>query len=293
MSELRHDRVARRLLHLVPEHPRGLATPSPLRGPQGCPLCPGGAALGGPRLAQIDACFATPVGRPALRVEARSGFRDLGPYEVSEGLGAHELILPELPHGAPPRALGAQGWAALLAVTAQRMRDLRGDRRLGPMALSVGWRAEAGARVDHLHGQLHAFPKELEGRLPAQDTSEPEGDATLIVGRRGPFVLRCPPTPSAPFALELRPLEDLPALDSLESEQRKALAEALQDALERLHGALGERPLSLGLWARPGAPWALQLKPWIRPASTLEQSLGLHQHEISPERAAEALRAAV
>ncbi|MCB9744215.1 MAG: hypothetical protein H6741_03415 [Alphaproteobacteria bacterium] len=290
MSELRFERAARRLLHLVPEHPRALAAPAPLRGPEGCPLCPGGPAHQGPRLAETGGCFATPVGRPALRVEARSGFRDLGPYEVSEGLGAHELLLPDLPHGAPPRALGVQGWASLLQVAGLRMRDLRGDRRLGPMSMSLGWRAEAGAVVDHLHAQVHAFPTELEARLPKAWIPEP--DARLEVRRSARFALRCDASPASPFALTLHPLEPLATLDSLSEPTLLALAEALQDALERLHGALGERPLSLGLWARPAQPWAIRLRPWIRPTSTLEQALGLPQHEVSPERAAEALRAA-
>lgn len=296
MSELRRDALGAGLLLLSPDHPRGLAQAAPVRGPEGCPLCPGGPASLGPHLAERGGCFATPVARPALRVEARPGFRELGHHEVSEGLGAHELLLPRLPHGAPPQALGARGWLELLQVARARMQDLRGDIRLGPFALSLGWRAEAGARVDHVHAQLHALPEGglvgIDGPLDVGALEEQRAAPQRRVARVGDFTLLCPFAPRAPFELLIAPSPEVPALERCDDAQLAALATLLQDALRRLHAVLGERPLAWGLLSAPGAAWALRIHPWIRGPSTLEQVLGLVQHEISPERAAEALRAA-
>ncbi|MEU2869666.1 hypothetical protein ABZ769_10710 [Streptomyces olivoreticuli] len=174
--------------------------------------------------------------------------------------------------------------------------------------------ADAGATVDHPHGQAFAFPEVPDGpaaRLARGERlhrcalcEEPPKD--LVVAEAGDWLAWVPEAPLFPYALRLAPRGHLADLSEAGPRGRRALAGLLRTALGRIDGLFGgPAPYFLWVHQRPtdgrAWPWAhlyVEINAvWRAPGvprfiAAGELGSGMYFTPLEPETAAERLREA-
>jgi len=95
---------------------------------------------------------------PALRVEGELENRGYGPYDLMNGIGAHEVIIETPDHDKSLADLTPDDITGVLIAWRSRILDLRRDFRFRYMILFKNHGARAGATLSHSHSQLIAVP---------------------------------------------------------------------------------------------------------------------------------------
>lgn len=239
--------------------------PAPRPPPGPCPWC----SLEGPEITRRGAWRACPHPTPALGVEGSTELRVGHGRVARDALGVHELLLG--PHDGD--AAGA------LALGAERVADLRGDRRLGELRLVH--RDRVGG---HATWQLLGLPYPLPGGDVAAWRDAELADGARVVGATDGVTAVLAWAPRVPFELWIVPSAGRAGLDGA-----AAGAALLGPALARLRRALG--PVDVDVVVIDGAPWRIELLPRLRGPWPAEVALGVPHHGVVPEVAAAYLRA--
>jgi UDPglucose--hexose-1-phosphate uridylyltransferase len=305
-----------------------LADEGPVRGPLGCPFCPGNEHLTPPEV-WADREPGTAPDRPGWRVRAvpnkfpafagpprstgappwgspdpSAPERNGGLYRAVPTAGVHEVVVHSPDHFATLADLAEPAVAAVVAAWRQRL-AAHADGRFGAVMVIVNQGRTAGASLEHPHSQVFA----IAGR-PARVAAELDrlaGDgcaacAMVAAERGGPRVVEraaglltvCPWASSVPFEALLLPERHQARLHQ---DGDAGLAAALRGLLRRLRHAAGDRaPYNLVLHtAPPGVDdfhWHLHLLPRLTTFGGFELGTGIVINVVDPDRAAAALRAA-
>ena len=99
-----------------------------------------------------------PNRNPMLRIEGRIDVRSDGLFESRDGLGAHEVIIETPIHDQPLHTLDVDRLWRVLWAWRTRIHDLKRDARLSSVVIFKNHGRRRGARLDHSHSQLTAFP---------------------------------------------------------------------------------------------------------------------------------------
>jgi UDPglucose--hexose-1-phosphate uridylyltransferase len=292
-----------------------------------CPFCEGHEGIAGRELLAWRApgsghdgpgweVRVVPNRMPALTVE-----RDLGEpadalFQALGGLGADEVIIESPDHHASLATMTTEAIARVLWAWRERMRDLRRDFRLRSFVVIKNVGAAAGATLDHPHSQLLALPivpqhlrDELDGarvhheqtrhcvfcdiaeREMASDRRVVSSDAQSIAF--APFAAR------VPFEMCVMPRIHRAAFDSEPDGVLTSVAERLGDLMRRLRTTLASPPLTMLLHTAPVGEegsasyhWHLEILPRLGPVNGRAIDGGIHINDVSPEDAADAVRAA-
>lgn len=258
--------------------------------PQGpaaeCPFCPGGTEAPDPYDVR-----AFPNRWPALP-------------------GASEVVLYTPRHTSSLAQLSQGEVRKVVDLWAERTGELGRRADTGYVLVFENRGGEAGATVDHPHGQIFAFPEPPD--LPLRELSsgtcalcaERAPDELVVLETRG-WRTWVPPAAAWPYELRLAPREHLPDLPSLTAESRDELAWMLGEALRRLDRVGGgampsmmwihQRPTrghwpqahlhlhATGLWHAPGRR---------RHIAAGEHGSGVMVNPVAPTVAARMLREA-
>jgi UDPglucose--hexose-1-phosphate uridylyltransferase len=170
---------------------------------------------------------------------------------------------------------------------------------------------EAGASLPHTHAQLYALPfvpaavaRERErftaysdrtnGRNLLEDLVQEEvRRRERLVAVDDELVAICPFASGVPFQVQLVPRRPAPRFE----DDDVTGAALLRDVVGRLAAIVGGLP-PLNMWVRTapsGAErfcWRIDLLPRLSHLAGLEVGTGVHLNALTPERAAEQLRAA-
>jgi UDPglucose--hexose-1-phosphate uridylyltransferase len=254
-------------------------------------------------------------GRPPARGAEADGPRDPLATERGEpdlfpsrpAAGSHEVIVNS------PRAVSSlaalEPAQAVIAMEAWRER-MRARAGAPYLHLIVNEGRRAGASLPHTHAQLYALPfvpaavaRERErfmayanrthGRdLLADVLQEEVRRRERVVAIDAEAVALCPFASRVPFQVQI-----VPRQPRRRFEDDGPLGTALlQDVMQRLREALGAAP-PLNMWVRTapsGAEhfcWRIELLPRLVNDAGLELGVGVHLNVLTPERAAELLRA--
>jgi len=164
---------------------------------------------------------------PALRVEGELENRGYGPYDLMNGIGAHEVIIETPDHDKSLADLTPDDITGVLIAWRSRILDLRRDFRFRYMILFKNHGARAGATLSHSHSQLIAVPL-----LPPEAATELKvcrnhyaakerclfcdllafelKEGTRVVREFSNFVILAPYAASLPFELRLYPKRPCP-----------------------------------------------------------------------------------
>jgi UDPglucose--hexose-1-phosphate uridylyltransferase len=309
--ELRVDPLTGQQAYWSPERIPAPPAFGPGRLPQvaSCPFCPGQEHRTGQTLGQRSGpdgawhARAFPNRRPILRpeYEARS-WKDGGLHGHS-GVGAHEVVseVPEHDGGSAPDRL-----VPAFDLVAERLEDLRRDRRFGAVSWYKNRGVEAGSSQLHPHSQVVAVPwspPRLEQVVHAQTRDPGLFDALIdrarsdrrVVAERNGVVAFCPWASSAAFEVWLVPTEPVPWL-SLDRSRVHALAVLMADIQARLDGAVGWCSYNAVLFDAPNRPversvrWHVRVLPRLVPLAGFEAWSGGAVQPVDPVRAAAVLR---
>ena len=163
--------------------------------PSQCPLCEGREADAGPEIlawreggpANVPgwSVRVVPNRHPMLRIEGTQDVRTDGALEWRGGLGAHEVIVETPLHDQPLQALEPDRIWRVLWAWRTRLQDLKRDRRFASAVIFKNHGRAAGARLDHAHSQLIAFPAMApHWRMNCEAPRGHGGDRTMPVLRR-------------------------------------------------------------------------------------------------------------
>lgn len=263
---------------------------------------------------------------PALRIEGELKSHSHGPYDVMNGIGAHEIIIETPDHDRGLADLSPAEMMDVLRAYRARLLDLRRDFRFRYMVLFKNHGRAAGASLSHSHSQIIAVPlmppmavTELKScrefflakdRCLVCDLIEFElSQGVRVVKEFADYVILAPYASSFPFELRLFPKKHQHDFALLTDEQLSGLAQAMHEMLAGIKQVLRDPPYNFILHTappqheRPGRPdywtsleydyhWHIELVPRLTQIAGFEWGSGFHINPTRPEDAAQFLREA-
>lgn len=286
-----------------------------------CYLCPGNARANGARNPPYETVYVFDNDFPSL--QASSDYAATSDLLVSVPETGHCRVICYAPeHHLTFATLGADRIRTVIDCWAGQFAELAAKPDIGAVTIFENRGAMMGASNPHPHGQIWAtacVPSELDrenrrqeaymakaGRpLLAAYLEREIADGERVVAADAEWVALVPFWAVWPFELLLLPRRAVPDLAALDPAERDSLARVLAQicgAYDRLFGA--PFPYSMGFHQRPlGAPaphftlHAHFYPPLLRSAGVRKHLVGFEmlampQRDLTPEAAAERLRAA-
>ena len=176
--------------------------------------------------------------------------------------------------------------------------------------------AASGASIWHPHSQILALPfvphdvlRSIEGSrawfekkatcVHCEIIEAEEVSGERLVYRNNEFVVMTPYAPHASFELRIFPRAHNSHFEEITEEQRLYLADALTAALRRLKKVIGDASYNFFIHTAPVDRqdyryyhWHVEIFPKTSTLGGVEHGAGIRVVEVSPEAAAEYLRAA-
>ncbi|MBN8866621.1 MAG: hypothetical protein J0H98_03610 [Solirubrobacterales bacterium] len=281
---------------------------SPVEEPAPEPVLEGGRPAGGRAASGSGSAAGSAFASSAdpLLASGRGSEPDM--FASRPAVGAHEVIVNASGHVASLADLDPEGLAAAVSMWRSRMRA-HADAAYVQLILNQG--PDSGASLEHSHAQLGAMefvpPAVARERERVGAYRERTAGASLLgeilreeirrsdrlVAIDDEVALICPWASRHPYEMRLVPRR--PTARFEEDEGGVAMLGRAVGALTELFGD----PCQLNLWVRT-APrgvehfhWHLDLIPRLEPASAFEMATAVDINIVTPERAAEALRAVI
>ncbi|MCK9614246.1 MAG: galactose-1-phosphate uridylyltransferase [Candidatus Omnitrophica bacterium] len=333
MPDLRKDPIVNRWVVVNVEEPvlpkdYGVV-PFVWKGHKDCAFCYGNEHLTPPEIEAISETWRAPNTPgwkvrvvpnkfPALIIEGELDKRAIGMYDVSNGVGAHEVIIDSPHHYKTIAELTDLEVQYMLKIYRSRTLDLRKDRRFKYLLIFKNVGLEAGASLEHGHSQLIALPMvpknvldEVRGARHFYEyrercifcdmiAYEEENGKERIVTENEDFVSFCPLSSRFSFEIWVIPKEHSMDFGQINDERIKKLAHILKDSLTRLKKVLGEHPYNyiihtspVNTDAHPSYHWHIEIMPKLSRVAGFEWGSGFYVVGTPPNIAAKSLREAV
>ncbi len=329
MPEMRRDPVVGRwvLVHTQDSvKPDSFEVENHLFKQQGtCQFCTGKEALTPPEVDVVRAegsapntpgwsVRVVPNKFPALRIEGELNKRGLGIYDISNGVGAHEVVIETAEHEKYFCDLSVEEMLNVLLKYQSRYVSLAGDRRFKYILIFKNFGSSAGASQEHTHSQIIALPlipkyvreeldgakhyHEFRGRCVFCDVIHQEyQDKERIVSENNDFIAFCPYVPRYAFETWIFPKRHSSTFAQLTREELTQLATVLKEMLTRLKLALKNPSYNFFLHLAPvnyesqeSYHWHVEIIPNLTRVAGFEWGTGFYIVPIDPALAAKHLR---
>jgi len=332
MPDLRKDPIVNRWVVVNVEEPFlpkdfGVA-PFVWKGEKDCAFCSGNEHLTPPEIEATSETWRAPNTPgwkvrvvpnkfPALKIEGDLDKHAIGMYDVSNGIGAHEVIVDSPYHYKGIPELTNLEVEYMLKAYRFRTLDLRKDRRFKYLLIFKNVGAEAGASLEHGHSQLIALPMvpknvldEVKGARHFYEyrercifcdmiAYEQENGKERIVAENDSFISFCPLSSRFSFEVWVIPKEHSRDFGEIDDSRIKDLAVILKDSLSRLKKVLGEHPYNYIIHTSPvntdahaSYHWHIEIMPKLSRVAGFEWGSGFYVVATPPEVAAKYLREA-
>jgi len=333
MSELRRDPIAGRWTIVNTDDPRlpeSYDHDEPRTGKSAtCPFCYGNEAQTPPEIVAIrdpNTAPNTPGWQvrvvsnkfPALQIEGNLDRRGLGIYDLSNGIGAHEVIIETPYHNKDLCDLTPQELTNIVHLYCQRTLDLEKDRRFKYIMIFKNYGASAGASLEHPHTQIIALPmvpknvkEEIVGAhnyfeyrercifcdIIRQELQEKE----RIILENKNFFAFCPFVSRFPFEIWIMPKKHTSFFCQTAFEEIPDLAVILQGIIARVKKIFGDTAYNFIIHTSPvnsdgghldSYHWHLEFMPKLTRVAGFEWGTGFYLVPTPPEIAAKFLREA-
>ncbi len=330
MGELRRDPVVGRWVIVETDHPNA---PGDFNYeqyiPKGglCPFCYGNEFMTPPEincLRDPNTQANTPGWQvrviankfPALQIEGELDRRGIGIYDMSNGIGAHEVLIETPYHAKDLPELLPEEVENYLKMCCVRCIDLAKDERFKYLMLFRNYGSAAGASLEHPHTQIVALPmvpknalEEIHGAkgyfdyrercifcdIIRQELQEQE----RIVLENKYFLSFCPFVSRFPFEIMIIPKKHNGNFCLMNAEEIKALAEIMQGTLRKLKKVFENLSYNYIIHSSPingdldveYYHWHIELMPKLTQVAGFEWGTGFYLDSTSPELAAQYLKA--
>jgi UDPglucose--hexose-1-phosphate uridylyltransferase len=333
MSELRRDPIGGRWVIVNTDDPRppgGYEHDEPRTGKAGaCPFCYGNESQTPPEIIAIrDAgtqantpgwqVRVVPNKFPALQIEGELDRKGVGLYDMSNGVGAHEVIIETPYHNKDLSDLLIQELTNILHIYCQRTLDLEKDKRFKYIMLFKNYGAAAGASLEHPHTQIIALPmvpknvkEEIEGTQNYFDYRErcvfcdmirqelDEKDRIILENKN--FFAFCPFVSRFPFEIWIMPKKHTSYFCQTPFEEIPDLATILKGIIGKVKKLFGDTAYNFIIHTSPvnsdgtsldSYHWHLEFMPKLTRVAGFEWGTGFYLVPTPPEVAAKFLREA-
>jgi UDPglucose--hexose-1-phosphate uridylyltransferase len=237
----------------------------------------------------------------------------LGPvYTQAPASGTHEVIVLTPDHDKSWADLGPEHSELVMMALRDRMAQHAATPGLRYSQAVVNSGREAGASVEHPHGQILSMPfipgetaNELAGfarfqgncLLCAVIEAELESHHRVVLADDHVLVI-CPFWSGTPYEMLIIPRTHEEHLHSAEAEDLAAVGRSVAVALAALRSSLGDVAYNVMFHSAPfragaGFHWHVHLMPKISTRGGFEMGSGVLINVVPPERAAEDLGSAV
>ena len=330
MSQLRKDPITGRwiIVNITnPKRPEDFdLRPQPKKDGT-CPFCMGNEKMTPP---EVEAIRNPDTGRntggwsvrvvpnkfPALKIEGDLDKRGIGIYDMSSGIGAHEVIIETPDHSKDLGDLTEDEIRNVIFKYRSRMLDLEKDIRFKYMLIFKNHGAQAGASLEHTHTQLVALPivpkrviEELKGAADYFNYRErcvfcdiianERQEKVRVVSENSNFIAFCPFVPRFPYETWILPKTHDQHFKSIDDNRVGDMASVLKDTLMRIKKALNDPPYNFIIHTSPVRDgineefhWHLEIIPKLAQVAGFEWGSGFYINPTSPECAADYLRKA-
>jgi len=255
---------------------------------------------------------------PALQIEGALDRRPMGLYDMSNGVGAHEIVVDTAYHHKDFSDLLDSEVTNILNIYAQRTLDLEKDRRFKYILIFKNHGSSAGASAEHPHSQIIALPmvpknvkEELYGAQKYFDYRErcvfcdmihqEIEDQQRIVAENKNFIMFCPFVSRFPFEVWIIPRKHTSFFCQTPYEQMPDLAVLLRSLISKVKKVFGNPAYNFIVHSAPvnsdanstdSYHWHLEFIPKLTRVAGFEWGTGFYLVPTPPEVAAKLLREA-
>jgi len=328
MSELRRDPIGGRWVIVDTEHPN---TPEDYKHEQQffkggtCPFCYGNEAMTPPEIESIREpgtwpntsgwqVRVVPNKFPALKIEGDLDRSGIGIYDMSNGIGAHEVLIETPYHQKDIPDLQNSELENVISMYCRRAIDLMRDKRFKYILAFKNFGAAAGASLEHPHTQMIALPmvpknvmEEIRGShnyfeyrercifcdIIRQEMQEKE----RVVLENRYFLSFCPFVSRFPFEVWLIPKKHNGYFCHMSGEEIPELASILKDTITKLKAVFPNLSYNFIIHSSPinGEEteyyhWHIEFMPKLTRVAGFEWGSGFYNVSTPPELAAKYLR---
>lgn len=329
MSELRRDPLVGRWVIVNTDNPSGPGEyeheDHEWRGGV-CPFCYGSESLTPPEITAIRdhntapntsgwQVRVVPNKFPALQIEGELARSGIGIYDMSNGIGAHEVIIESPYHNKDLSDLLNSEVENLLTIYCQRALDLIKDSRFKYLMLFRNFGPAAGASLEHPHTQIVALPmvpknvkEELVGAqeyfnfrercLFCDIIKQEQRDKDRIILENKHFLVFCPFVSRFPFEIWIIPKKHNCYFCHMLPEEIPPLATVLRDIIGRLKKIFKDPAYNMIIHTSPvngdgsvdSYHWHLEIMPKLTRVAGFEWGTGFYVVPTPPELAAKFLK---
>ncbi len=292
-----------------------------------CPFCYGNEALTPPEIdsvRQLHTSANTPGWQvrvvpnkfPALHVEGELDRKGMGIYDLSNGIGAHEVLIETPYHHKDIPDLLPEEIENFVMMYCRRMADLERDKRFKYIMLFRNYGFAAGASLEHPHTQLIALPmvpknvmEELKGAqsyfeyrerclfcdMIRQEAQEKE----RVIIENKYFIVFCPFVSRFPFEIWILPKKHHGQFCQMSHEESVSFSLVLKETITKIkkifvnlsyNFILHSGPIN-GDSASESYHWHLEFMPKLTRVAGFEWGTGFYLVPTPPELAASYLKA--
>jgi UDPglucose--hexose-1-phosphate uridylyltransferase len=254
---------------------------------------------------------------PALQIEGDIDRRGLGIYDMSRGVGAHEVIIQSPYHNKEIPDLLDEEVENIIRMCCHRTDDLKKDKRFKYILLFKNYGPSAGASLAHPHIQLIALPmipknplEENQGALEYFEFRErclfcdilrqESHDKIRLITENKYFIAFCPFVSRFTFEVWILPKIHSPFYCTITKTPAEVtdLAKILKDVLLRLRLVLSDPAYNFIIHTSPinhdgdlaHYHWHIEIMPKLTRVAGFEWGTGFYIVSTPPELAAKYLR---
>lgn len=248
---------------------------------------------------------------PALRIEGDLERRGLGIYDLSNGIGAHEVLIESPYHHKDISDLLDQEIQQIVVMYCRRAADLIKDKRFKYLMLFKNYGPDAGASLEHPHSQIIALPmipknvlEEIKGAenyfefrerciycdIISQELQEKE----RVVCENKYYLSFCPFVSRFPFEIWIIPKQHAGHFWHLSAEEMSYLAVILKDTVSRIKNVFDNLSYNFIIHSSPANGetetesyhWHIEFMPKLTRVAGFEWGTGFYIVPTPPELAA-------
>jgi UDPglucose--hexose-1-phosphate uridylyltransferase len=298
-----------------------------IKGKGVCPFCPGNEKMTPPEIIAHREGGGEPNSPgwltrvvsnkfPALQIEGDLNKRGIGIYDMTNGVGAHEVIIDNPDHNKEMADLHDHDVERIIWTYRNRSVDLRGDRRFKYILIFKNYGKPAGASLEHPHSQLIALPivpkrvrEELRGAQKYYEykercvfcdiISQEIQDGSRIIAENKHFVALTPFVSCFPFEFWVMPKAHESDFSYIQREEVLNFASILRESLLRVKVTLRDPSYNFIIHTSPiedmeseDYHWHLEFMPKLTRLAGFEWGSGFYINPVDPNIAAKYLREA-
>ncbi|MDP8265776.1 MAG: galactose-1-phosphate uridylyltransferase [Candidatus Aceula meridiana] len=253
---------------------------------------------------------------PALEAEGDIDRKGIGLYDISKGVGAHEVVVETPDHDKDFPDFSDKEMYEVINKYCSRSIDLARDKRFRYVMIFKNYGASAGASLEHAHSQIIALPmipkyvlQSLEGakqyyqdngRCVYCDIIKQEvEDKERIVTENNDFICFASYTSRFPFETWIMPKKHQSSFCQMSDGNKHSLGKFLKEVLQRNKACLSDPSYNFFIHTAPitnsfpeGYHWHIEIIPKLTNMAGFEWGTGFYIVPTAPCLAARYLREA-